>query len=141
MNQRDRVRTMLEQAAAGVTTSDFLDAHLPRFSARVKELRDQGLVIERDRLSASAFRYTLTSTPKLHPVTKPLGEDGVECSAPLTKGHRAGGREQHPRQAAASSGTGTLPARRGGDGTSSAVTVLPTLFELEPAGHYGGDAA
>ena len=44
---------------SGVTTSQFLSARLPRFSARVKELREAGFEIATERVREGEWRYRL----------------------------------------------------------------------------------
>jgi hypothetical protein len=84
MIQREQVLTMLQDAGPkGCTTSDFLRARIPRFSARVEELRNAGCSITSERLRGSSWRYVLRegesvstratgpNSPSLSP--KPLG--------------------------------------------------------------------
>ena len=60
MTQRDLVLRMLTDAGdRGVTTGAFLDAKVPRFSARIEELRRAGYLIVKHRVTASRFRYEL----------------------------------------------------------------------------------
>jgi hypothetical protein len=61
VTQRDQVLAMLKRGPH--TTGDFLAAYIPRFSARIDELRARGYVIERTRASASSFAYRLVSEP------------------------------------------------------------------------------
>ena len=61
MTQRDRCLAMLRRGPT--TTGEFCAAYLPRFPARLLELKDEGFVIERTRNSASSFTYTLISGP------------------------------------------------------------------------------
>lgn len=61
MTQRARVLAMLRRGPT--TTQDFLAAFIPRFSARIDELRTAGYVIERNRVSASSFAYRLVAEP------------------------------------------------------------------------------
>jgi biotin operon repressor len=146
MNQRDRVRVMLEQAGGdGVTTGDFLAAYLPRFSARIKELRDEGLSIETTRLKGSSSRYTLRPGEKASPVVGARGESvalGASEREPRGDGSNCGLTKKSQRQnVAVTSGKGCgVP---GGDG-SRAVTATPTLFQLDadrPSNYYEGEAA
>lgn len=60
--QKERVLHLLEQAGSrGVRTNEFLTDRLPRFSARILELRNEGWVIENrpDAYSANGVIYTL----------------------------------------------------------------------------------
>lgn len=51
---------MLEQAGPeGVTSNQFYAACLPRFSARIHELRGKGLDIRKEPIENGHFRYTL----------------------------------------------------------------------------------
>ena len=142
MTQREQVLHMLKQAGErGVTTADFLQAYMPRFSARIKELRDAGHRIDTERVGPSSSRYTL------RPVTQSVRAEGsVERSTPPTRGSRvsgSGGCASPILDAAANSGTGDQDDPTGGDG-SPAVAALPTLFEMEttrPRSHYEEEAA
>jgi hypothetical protein len=60
MSQKERILTMLEEAGSqGVTGNQFYAAYLPRFAARIKELRDQGYDITTRRIDGNHFVYTL----------------------------------------------------------------------------------
>ena len=73
MTQRESVEFLLRCAGArGVTTGFFLEYRIPRFSARINELRDDGWLIETRRLSDSSHRYTLISEPLERPAGQPL---------------------------------------------------------------------
>lgn len=62
MSQRDQILSMLENAGeTGVTGSEFYAACLPRFAARIKELRDAGYRIVTERIDANHFSYKLLS--------------------------------------------------------------------------------
>lgn len=64
MTQRERVLAALRAAGKrGVSTGQFLELRIPRFSARVEELRAQGFAISSQRLSAGSWRYTLLNSP------------------------------------------------------------------------------
>lgn len=58
MTQQQRVLAMLRRGPC--TTRDFLQAGIPRYSARIRELRERGHPITTERLSASSYRFTLT---------------------------------------------------------------------------------
>ena len=61
--QRERVyRLLLQAGERGVETGEFLADHLPRFAARINELRDRGWDIRTEKLSQSSYRYTLVGT-------------------------------------------------------------------------------
>lgn len=60
--QRDRVLEMLK--AGPVTSEQFMRAFIPRYSARIFELRAAGYVIDGHRLDdKQTFRFTLVSSP------------------------------------------------------------------------------
>lgn len=61
MTQKSRVLAMLERGPT--TTAEFLNAYIPRFSARIEELRRDGYVIERTRSHASSYVYKLAGVP------------------------------------------------------------------------------
>ena len=46
-SQTDKVLAMLRDAKMGVCATDFNRAYIPRFGARLKELRDAGHLIEK----------------------------------------------------------------------------------------------
>lgn len=55
---------MLEQAGPeGVTSNQFYNAFLPRFSARIHELRSKGFDIRKEPVENGHFRYTLHREP------------------------------------------------------------------------------
>ena len=65
MTQIEKVKQMLEDAGdSGVTTQEFLQAYIPRFSARILELREQGLDIETLPYKKSCKRYVLHEKPQ-----------------------------------------------------------------------------
>lgn len=60
MTQREQVLRMLREAGEdGVSTAVFLAAHLPRYSARILELRREGHAIESIRVREGSWRYVL----------------------------------------------------------------------------------
>ena len=60
MGQRQTVLTMLEDAGErGVTSNTFFASHLPRFSARIHELRNAGHVITKEPVERGHFLYRL----------------------------------------------------------------------------------
>lgn len=88
MTQRDRTLMMLQRAGTeGVTTATFLEAYIPRFSARIEELRREGFQIDRERLRQGSFRYTLAdvggdiSPGPLEPPESDGASAGVSSSA------------------------------------------------------------
>lgn len=89
VNQRTRVLTMLQTAGErGVTSSEFYAAHLPRFGARLLELRERGYVIETARLSDSVWRYTLLHEPAVVSAPSPPapGPEPSDGARPLPPG-------------------------------------------------------
>lgn len=72
VTQRATVLEMLRSAAGrGITSGEFYAARLPRFSARILELRDTGYVIQSERLRAGSWRYTLLNEPTVWSVPPP----------------------------------------------------------------------
>jgi Helix-turn-helix domain len=64
MSQRHKVLSLLRHAGdAGVTNAVFLDWRIPRFSARICELREDGYEITTGAEHNSRVRYTLVSEP------------------------------------------------------------------------------
>lgn len=59
MTKKETVLAMLTNAAHGVTGREFVEANVFRYSARIKELRDEGYEIESKRLSQGNFRFRL----------------------------------------------------------------------------------
>jgi hypothetical protein len=60
MGQRETVLTMLEEAAGnGVSSNQFYAACLPRFSARIHELRNAGHTITKEPVEQGHFLYRL----------------------------------------------------------------------------------
>lgn len=77
MTQRERVFEMLREGPQ--ETGDFLRAHIPRFSARIEELRREGHEITCTYLRSGAYRYELTTGHNavlcwVADLTKPPGE-------------------------------------------------------------------
>lgn len=91
MSQRERVLEMLEAAGPeGVTTAEFIQAFVSRFSARVEELRKAGHSISTQRISKGSFRYTLESSEPAPPSPVDEGsdsaKDGGQPATPPTPG-------------------------------------------------------
>lgn len=91
--QRSRVLSLLyAHGKLGATTADFLEARIPRFSARIEELRKQGYEIQTSRERKGSYRYTLVSEPQLdgapgsHSSARPAGVN----RDPSDKGSEAG---------------------------------------------------
>lgn len=63
MTQQEKVIAMLEQAGPeGVTSNQFYNAFLPRFSARIHELRSKGFDIRKEPVENGHFRYILVGS-------------------------------------------------------------------------------
>lgn len=72
--QRELVLAMLIGAAergTHVTSGEFLAEHLPRFGARIYELREQGWVVRMWRLGEGSYAYRLTAGPSGQPYQPP----------------------------------------------------------------------
>lgn len=64
MSQHDTCLSMLKSAgSAGVTTQQFLQAYIPRFSARLLELKQEGYDIQTLPYKGSCKRYVLKMAP------------------------------------------------------------------------------
>lgn len=63
MTQKDKVLNLLRNNVAGVTTQQFLEHYIPRFSARIKELREQGYDIRTERGRGACKTYRLYQVP------------------------------------------------------------------------------
>ena len=156
MTDNERIAEYLEQHGS-ITSYEIRVLELSgNPSQRITELTDAGYRIDTERYTRDVHgkkrpccRYTLIASPELRPVTKPLGVDGVESSAGgsvASRGSSSGSMETSPcRAAAAISGRDHQAAPAGGDGPSSAVTALPTLFApddfVRSVSRYGQDAA
>lgn len=75
LTQRERVLSMLREAGDdGVPTASFLREMIPRFSARIEELREAGHTIQSERVSSGSWRYTLVDGGQEPPEAAPLRE-------------------------------------------------------------------
>lgn len=73
--QRDNTLRLLRAAGPhGVTTATFLDQRIPRFSARLEELRKQGYLIHTQRVRQGSYVYRL--------LKEPAESDGADASGP-----------------------------------------------------------
>lgn len=89
MSQQEDVIRMLEQAGPeGVTSNQFYAACLPRFSARIHELRNKGFNIVKEPVEQGHFRYILVGretpsgdTDRLGP---PVGSEATFTGDPPT---------------------------------------------------------
>ncbi len=139
MSQRQQVLTMLKAAAfLGVTTDQFLGAYIPRFSARIEELRAEGFQITTERLRASKYRYTLVEPERAvgrssHPHDPPDATETLPEAGGLLRDE--GGTER--------GGVGEAPAAAL-RGRKELEAALSTLFDPEPPppiAHWRQDAA
>ena len=79
MTQKETVLAMLKKAGPeGVTSNQFYAACLPRFGARIHELKkEQGLDIRKEPVEDGHFRYILVGRPFLTQQSPAdLGESG-----------------------------------------------------------------
>ena len=76
--QKETVLAMLEQAGPeGVTSNQFYRALLPRFSARIHELRSDGFDVVKEPVEHGHFRYILVGRSPVPQQSPPdLGEVG-----------------------------------------------------------------
>lgn len=73
-SQKQRVLQLLRDAGTrGVRTNEFLSERLPRFGARIYELRNQGCVIDQraDPQSESGALYVLVAEGQGEPIARP----------------------------------------------------------------------
>jgi hypothetical protein len=123
VSQRLKVLSLLRHAGdTGVTNAVFLDWRIPRFSARILELREEGYEIRTDTEDHSRVRYTLVSEP---------AEGVLDAGVERTTDRGAAG-VLLPPQLTASDSAG-----------SSLSTGPDRLFDMEPerVGHYDREAA
>ena len=72
MTQRETVLAMLEEAGErGVSSNAFYAAHLPRFSARLHELRNAGHMITTEPVEHGHFLYRLVKVSATTTQTDP----------------------------------------------------------------------
>ena len=72
MTQRETVLAMLEEAGErGVSSNAFYAAHLPRFSARLHELRNAGHMITTEPVEQGHFLYRLVKVSATTTQTDP----------------------------------------------------------------------
>lgn len=57
MSQKETVLRMLKEGPK--TTADFLQAYIPRFSARILDLKKDGIEIESRRVREGSYQYQL----------------------------------------------------------------------------------
>ena len=64
MTKKEKVLSMLEAAGdRGVTNRELNEAGIYRYSARIKELRDEGKTIDTVRIKGGYFKFRLASSP------------------------------------------------------------------------------
>jgi len=64
MTKKEKVLSMLQAAGdRGVTNRELNDAGVYRYSARIKELRDEGMKISTTRVKGGLFEFRLVSPP------------------------------------------------------------------------------
>jgi hypothetical protein len=139
------VLSLLRHAGdSGVTNAVFLDWRIPRFSARIRELREGGFVIETEAEHSSRVRYTLMSEPDVERAGSspglPAGTRGAPVAGLLGTGVEGDGGEGSPDAGDASSGRHPSSV-----GAGHPVVALSSerLFDMEPerVGHYDREAA
>lgn len=142
MTQRETVLKMLEDAGErGVTTAQFLDARIPRFSARIGELRKDGHPVHTKRLREGSFLFTLVRQPPLSVDEHPEQDSGGRQVSSSV--HSPGGRSGSGVGAsiAAVASISAEAAENKGERVAPAQAVgAARLFELEtPTGHHEVD--
>lgn len=87
-SQKDRVLALLQEAGGqGVRTNEFLAEHLPRFGARIYELRNEGWQINGtpDPRSESGVVYVLVGRDSDWPLKPRAAKRRVTLSSFLTR--------------------------------------------------------
>lgn len=73
-SQRETVLAMLEEAGeGGVTSNRFFESYLPRFSARIHELRKAGYRIDKEPAKQGHWRYKLIGGESTEPSASRAG--------------------------------------------------------------------
>ena len=130
--QKQTVLAMLDEAGPeGVTSNQFYAACLPRFGARIHELKAEGHQVVKEPVENGHFRYILVGrsmTPQQSPPD--LGEVGNSPPNLGVVDAQGPGEAEHPREVSPSSPS--LPPGQ--------------LFEVEPeehqlVSHYEWEAA
>lgn len=68
MTKREQVLSMLKAAGdRGVTNRELNEAGIYRYSARIKELRDEGVDVETVRIKGGYFKFRLVDFPLSSP--------------------------------------------------------------------------
>ena len=126
--QKETVLAMLDEAGPkGVTSNQFYAACLPRFGARIHELKAEGHEVVKEPVEQGHFRYILVGRSR-HPQQSPPDLGGVGNSPPNLGGAHA-------------QGSGRVSTQ--GEDSFRSLTPEP-LFDVEPDGpvsHHEWEAA
>ena len=128
MSQKTQILNMLQRAGdRGVTGNEFYANYLPRFAARIKELRDQGYEISTERVDGNHFVYTLRAN---------------NSSSLEGPGEAYGNALQEPERAAGELTTSAAPSLPGSDGSANQPYVAEAGHSRSTpviSGQVGGD--
>ena len=77
MTQKETIlRSLIDRGSVGVCGTEFLDMHIPRYSARIHELKADGYTITTRRCDITTHRhlsgqtaFVYTPTPQGHQLT------------------------------------------------------------------------
>lgn len=137
MSQRDRVLTMLQRGPC--TTGDFLRAYVPRFSARIQELRAEGFEIETGRVRDGEYRYRLVDEPDADLGGEADDTHNVTRTNPSPTGAASARGASGPPAAELSANSDESQIADLSSGTTSAPGGgAETLFELPPTSAVTG---
>ena len=103
--QKETVLAMLDEAGPdGVTSNQFYAACLPRFGARIHELKGEGHTVVKEPVEDGHFRYILVGRSR-HPQQSPpdLGEVGNSPPNLGTVDAQSPGEAEPPREVSPSS--------------------------------------
>ena len=103
--QKETVLAMLEQAGPeGVTSNQFYAACLPRFGARIHELKAEGHEVVKEPVEEGHFRYILVGRSPVPQQSPPnLGEVGNSPPNLGAVDAQSPGEAEHPREVSPSS--------------------------------------
>lgn len=128
-SQREIVLEMLTDAGeSGVRGNEFYAACLPRFAARIKELRDRGYEISTERVDANHFVYTLVGSDGSWSAPVISNLDGQDEAVGPGSPARVAACEPHQESDTAGGGSSPSPA--------GSLKQQESLFELPARPSY-----
>lgn len=143
MNQRETVLAMLRDAGdRGVTSNEFFASMLPRFSARIHELRNEGHRIEKEPVEQGHFCYRLTDfrgTIDGHDVTAPDPRSSHRGTTPGAGGSSPFSSPPSAPVSHSSADSCRTPGGKGAGGSLLVETSPLQLFESPDAAYVDAD--